>query len=253
MTALLIDDEPRALAILGDLLAEFCPDVNVLATATNVADALALIATRGPDLLFLDIDMPVQNGFDLIEQLPPADCPEVIFVTGERDFALRAIQVSALGYVTKPIALKDLLQAVTNARRRHRNATPTVDRRLEELLANHQLPPDSRDRRLAIPGEREIEYIPIREIVQCEGDDRATRIHLLDGRTLLSSYSLGYFAGMLKEDVGFLRIHKSHLVNTAEIRRYLRSGAVVFSDASQAPVARRRRDEVQDYLKRAGG
>ncbi|MTB51790.1 LytTR family DNA-binding domain-containing protein [Lewinella sp. W8] len=244
MTAILVDDEAAALAELQSLLDEFCPTVNVMDTANSAAEALRKIAAIEPDLLFLDIHMPKETGFDLIKQLPKGNRPEVIFVTSLEAYGLEAIRSSAIGYVMKPIELKHLLRAVQLAEERvsQKNSAKRLD-----VLLGHLAQPTGGSLPIGIPTEQGIDFFPADEIVNCIAEDRYTRIRLTRERDILSSYSIGEFVRML-EPFGFLNVHRAHLVNRMHIRKFDRSGFLIMANKDEVPVSRRRRPHILKIL-----
>jgi len=133
ITAILVDDEPKALKSLQDLLQKFCPDINIIGTAHSAAEAFDLITSKKPQLLFLDVAMPKESGFDLLQRLPSLDF-ELIFVTGFDKYAIDAFKFSAIGYILKPIETSDLIKAVHNASARIK--LKTENHRNEQLLQN---------------------------------------------------------------------------------------------------------------------
>ncbi|SER36067.1 LytR/AlgR family response regulator transcription factor [Neolewinella agarilytica] len=244
ITAILIDDEPAALADLRQQIKGLKLAVDILGEAMNIREGLQKIETLRPDLIFLDIGMPGGSGFELLRQLNPKNRPEVIFVTCEERHAMKAIRVSALFYILKPVEEHELQRAVSLARERIR--LKSSDQRLEALLSNlEQSNPENK--RVGIPSERGLEYVDTNTIVYCEGEKGYTYIYLEDGSNRLSSYSIGEYRKML-EPYGFFAIHRSSLVNRKHVVRNERSGRMVLSNQVELVVSRRRREDVLRWL-----
>ncbi|PHI19458.1 DNA-binding response regulator [Lewinellaceae bacterium SD302] len=241
MTALIIDDEAHAVATLRNLLAEHCPQVEVVATASDVESGLRAVDLHQPDLIFLDVIMPRATGFDLVRELPKVNSPEIIFVTSFDSYALEAIKVCALAYIVKPINVSELINGVALAQQRIGQRISYE--RTRELLRNINNP-RSATNRIGIPSERGLEFVETGNIIRCEGLDGATRIVMKESKDFLSSYNLGEFRKLL-EAYNFYAPHKSHLVNLDQIVRYDKDGTILMSDEAVIPVSRRRR---QDFL-----
>lgn len=246
MNALIIDDEPHAVAVLASLLAEHCPQVNILATANNVTEGLQEIVLHQPDLIFLDVIMPRATGFDLIKHLPPNFNPEIIFVTSFDSYALDAIRCCALAYIVKPIHIAELTKAVALAKDR---IGQKVSYERTQVLLRNLNNPKSASNRIGIPSERGLEFVEAGKIIRCEGIDGCTKIVLQGQKALISSYNLGEFRKLL-DSYHFYAIHKSHLINLDQIVRYDKDGTVVMSDDSAIPVSRRRRQDFLEQLTR---
>ncbi|MCB0635350.1 MAG: response regulator transcription factor [Lewinella sp.] len=238
LKALIIDDEPKLAKVLQLKLGQYCPEVEVAATGGNVQEGEALVRQHQPDLVFLDIAMPGGSGFELIERFSVINF-EIIFVTGFNEYVLDALKVSAVDYLLKPVVTEELVEAVGKARRR------IADREKIELyhILKHNLKHiGDQDTRVAIPGAQAYDFIRIADIIRCEGWQKYTRIYLRDGSMIVSSYNIGVFKEMLSS-YGFYVTHKSHLINTKLITRYLKEGLVVMQDGAQVPVSRRKRDD----------
>ncbi len=244
-TALIIDDEPKLREVLNIKLTQFCPEIKVLDMARDVQEAHSKICLLHPQLIFLDIAMPGESGFDLLDKFESIDF-EIIFVTGYNEYALDALKVSAVDYVLKPVKTEDLVLAV-------RKATDRIDSRSKiekyEVLRHNLNHLGDQNTKITIPGTNAYEFVTISDIVRCEGWQKYTKVHLKSGGVIVSSYNIGIFREML-ESYDFYSTHKSHLINKNEILRYLKDGTVVMSDESTVPVARRRKDEfMQNVVK----
>lgn len=234
--AVVVDDEPESRENLCGLLRKYCPSVNVLAAVANIDEAQAAIDAHGPDLLFLDIEMPNGNGFDLLDRYsePPAD---VVFVTAYEQYALNAIKRYALDYILKPIHVDELVRAVDR-----KLALDAPQRERMGLMRTEQQRMDS-VKRIALPSAKGLQLVEIADIVRCEADDHYTTFHMVDKKRHVVTRNLGEYEEMLAPH-GFFRIHHAHVVNLGRVKQYVRGrgGYVVLDDGSHVDVSARRRD-----------
>ncbi len=247
LEAIIVDDEPKLREVLNIKLNQHCPEIRVLSMAKNADEAFDKIKLLRPKIVFLDIAMPGQSGFDLLEQFSEIDF-EVIFVTGFNEYALDALKVSAVDYILKPVKTEDLVQAVNKAKVRILNKHKAE--RYEVLRHNLNNIGDQ-NTKIAIPGSNAYEFVKISEIIRCEGWQKYTKIFLSNEQCIISSYNIGVFKDML-ESYGFYSTHKSHLINKSLIQKYLKEGTVVMTDGSNVPVARRRKEDFMDKVVNAG-
>lgn len=238
LKAIIVDDEVKLQQVFKHKLEEYCPSIQVVATAINVNTAYDAIQAHRPDIVFLDIQMPNETGFELLERFEETHF-EVIFVTGFNNYLLDALQVSAADYILKPVCTKKLIEAVARAKERihHKERVAFY----QNLVHNTKNLGDQATK-LAIPSADSYEFVQISDIIRCEGWDKYTRIYFKDGSEIVSSYYIGIFKDMLTS-YGFYSTHRSHLINIQYITRYLKEGTVIMSDTSQVPVSRRKRDD----------
>lgn len=243
--ALFVDDEQTAIDLLQWLTHQYCPEITSVQSATTVEEAIEKIRSFRPDLVFLDIKMPKQNGFDLL--LQAGDCDfEVIFTTAFNEYAIQAIRFSALDYLLKPIDAQELVKAVERFRLKRASANGGI-----HLLRNFffNISGNTRNKfKLAIPSVGEIKYVNTDNIIRLEAERNYTRFHIGKGNSFISSKTLKEYEIILK-DHGFIRVHKSHLVNLAFVEKYDAAGWLLLSENSRVEVSRRRRDYVVARLK----
>jgi len=245
ITVVLVDDEMRAIEVLRESLMSLFPDLKIVGTANSATDAFPLITKLKPDLVFLDVSMPEESGFDLLKKLPSLDF-ELIFVTAFDQYAMDAIKFCAIGYVLKPIQKDELTSAVQRALKSIAHKQET-DR--NKLLLQNLVNPGNQSNRIGIPSSDGLEFVSIQEIIRCEGIQRATKVVFEGRKNLISSYNLGEFRRLL-ETYGFYSVHKSHLVNLSHVKRYDKEGFVHMSDQTNVPVSRRKRQEFMQFLTR---
>ncbi|MDB5239560.1 MAG: LytTR family two component transcriptional regulator [Spirosoma sp.] len=240
LRALIIDDEPNSAETLRLWLSHL-PRVEVVDVCTSAYAGLTAIQDKQPDVVFLDIEMPYLNGFDLLASLPTVNF-SVVFTTAYNHYAIRAIRFSALDYLLKPIDLDELQRAVDSARQRKEARQTTQQYRVFfDNLKNQSQALN----KLTLATQEGYLFVPIGEIVRCESDRNYTQFHLTNGRPVLVSKNLGEFEELLT-DYNFFRVHNSHLVNLGHVRRYLRTegGQLELTDGSIIDVSRRRKDEL---------
>jgi len=235
---IIIDDEGKLRDVLKIKLNTHCPELKILDQASNAQEAFEKIKLHKPKLIFLDIAMPGESGFDLLNRFEYIDF-EIIFVTGFNEYALDALKVSAVDYVLKPVQTESLINAVNKAKKRIDNRTKIAK---YDILKHNLNNLGDQSTKIAIPGSNAYEFIKVEDIIRCEGWQKYTKIHLQSGDVIVSSYNLGVFRDML-ESYDFYSSHKSHLVNKNHIVRYMKDGTIIMSDGSNAPVARRRKDD----------
>lgn len=243
--AILVDDEMHGLDTLSIHLGDYCPQVQVVAKCSSAKKALEAIDKLGPDLVFLDIEMPVMNGFELLEQFEQIPF-SVIFTTSYDQYAIKAIRFSALDYLLKPVDPKELIAAVNKVDRQKNKPSNEQFKMLMEQL--HQK--EGRMSKIAIPTTEGFELIPADEVVRCEADDNYTHIFLKNKSKILASRSLKEMEEQLREFSSFIRVHHSFIVNLNEVVKYVRGegGYLVMTDGSTVNVSRSRKEALLKYF-----
>ena len=241
----MVDDEQSSLDLLNWLIGQYCPDISQVQQARSVADALPIINKWKPDIVFLDIQMPHQSGFELLNSIEEWKF-EVIFTTAFNDYAIQAIRFSALDYLLKPIDGQELQKAVERFKAKRIYAPAG------QVLFRHFLQNLSSGRRekfkLALADVNDIKYVALDEIIRLQADSNYTHIFLKDKKPFVSAKTLKEYDEIL-EGHHFLRVHKSHLVNPQHITQYDRSGLLTLSDGSVVEVSRRKKEYVMDALR----
>jgi two-component system LytT family response regulator len=244
ITALILDDEAQSRKALQGKLALFCPEVQPILEASTVDEAWELLLGHKPHLLFLDIHLSGELGFDLLERLSSDEhewSGAVIFVTAHDAYALRAIKFSALDYLLKPVDPEELVKAVRKAEEGLSSA-PSLG-----VLVDHL---KDRDRKLVIASSEGMHIVRIQDIMRCESTSNYTQFFLRGGKKLLASRTLKEYESLLTPH-HFERIHKSHLVNMDCVKRYVTAegGYVILEDDSHVPVANRKKETLVARLK----
>jgi two-component system, LytTR family, response regulator len=238
--ALIIDDEPRNVRILKNLLEEFCPEVTIEGEAGDVNTAFTAIRHYKPDLVFLDIEMPYGNAFDLLDKLMPIDF-EVIFITAFDTYTLKAFKYSALDYLLKPVDIQDLKAAVKRAV--ERMAGKNINLQLANLLGNLKNTQPSLQK-IALPAIDGIMFVSVTEIIRFEANGSYTDVHIDTVEKITVSKNIKEYEDILPPSV-FCRVHNSHIINLNRVKKYHkgRGGYLIMDDGTNIEVSIRRRDE----------
>jgi two-component system LytT family response regulator len=243
--ALIIDDEPSAVKTLTLLLSHYVPEINELKSTNDPHDGLRLLKTWQPDLLFLDIQMPLITGFGLLKQVPEINF-NIIFTTAHDQYAIEAIRFSALDYLMKPIDGDELQQAIkryTGKLSLAVNNKPLYNNLLHNIHAT-----DRNGFKLALPTTQGTFFYKPEEIIRLEGESNYTKFFFTGNKSLLTSKTLKEYEEILTNH-GFIRIHKSHIINKAHVVNYCGEGILTLADNSKVEISRRRREEVMGQLK----
>jgi len=243
--AIIIDDEAHCIQTLVVLLKEYCPEVQVSEQCLSAKKGLEAIEKYKPDLVFLDIEMPSMNGFEMLEQfsqLPFA----VIFTTSYDQYAIKAMRYSALDYLLKPVDAKELVAAVHRVQQQKRMPAPEQF----EILFSRLRDKESAFRKLAVPTMEGYELIMAENIIRCEADDNYTHLFLKDKTRISACRQLKEMEEQLRDFSYFVRVHHSWLVNMNEVTKYIRGegGYVIMSDGSTVNVSRSRKEALLKYF-----
>jgi len=241
MKAILVDDEPDGIRTLQKLLQRHCPDVKIEATCANAAIAKQQIETIKPDVVFLDIQMPGQTGLEMIAELTIKNF-EIIFVTAHNEYILQALQYSAADYLLKPVDEDRLIEAVQRAEKRLKEGKK--EELTETLLHNLSNKGNPTEMRLCLPTLKGFIILKLDEIIYCEAERSYTIFHLEANKSVIVSKPLLDYENLLN-DAGFLRIHKSFLINLRHVKEYQRGegGTVIMNNNSEIEVSRRKKEQ----------
>lgn len=240
--AFLVDDEPNNLENLRFLLEHDCTGIEVLGTASGGAAAREWLAHNETDVLFLDINMPGENGFEMLEKLAPVNFL-LVFITAHTEYALQAIKASAVDYLLKPVNIAELQQAVEKLKQKmaEKNPAGNEQKLVQELLSNLQA--GRQPTRIALPQLGGTTFFDVSEIVSLQGDGNYTVIHCKDLQKKVITKTLKDFEEIL-DDNRFVRIHKSHIVNLDYVKEFSTAdgGIVKMSDGNVWGVSRRQQE-----------
>jgi two-component system, LytTR family, response regulator len=247
MKAIIIDDELDCVSVLAKMLSRHCPQVQIVFTTSNSTEGLAAIRSEAPDLLFLDIEMPVLNGFQLLDELDEIPF-QLVFTTAYDSYAVRAIKYSALDYLLKPIDATELIAAVSKSEQRTK-----IDRRQLDILQRqaNTAGQNFMSDKIALPYQHGYTFIELGQIISCESDGSYTKVALVNGENYLITKTLGDVEEILTGRQLFFRVHRQFLINMNCIKRFIRTdGAyLVMQNDQNVPIARNRKEEfVQLFL-----
>lgn len=243
ITAVIIDDEPGNIITLNSLLERYCPEVCILGTAPDPIQGSALIERIQPELVFLDIEMPYGNAFELLDKLMPVKF-EVIFVTAFNDHAIKAFKYAALDYILKPVNIDELRQAVQKATTRILDKD--INTRIHSLLRNLKQS-DMQQQKIGLETDEGILFEYISDLMYINAKGNYCQIILKGDRKEMVARSLKEFEDTLPESE-FIRVNRSQIINTKYIHKYQkgRGGHIVMSDGANIEVSIRKRGDLLD-------
>ncbi len=243
ITTVIIDDEPRARETIKNMIMLYCPELQLVGEAANVADGVKLIKVQQPALVLLDIKMPDGTGFDLLKQLDSINFA-IVFITAFDEYAIKAFKFSAVDYLLKPIDPDELISAIERVKSYKKNDGIDLS-----LVLNNLRELKKENKKLVLKTSESIYVVGVQDIIRCEASGNYTYFYLTNEHPILVSHTLKYYEEILK-DYNFIRTHQSHLVNIEHIKRYDRSdgGMLVMTDNKTVPVATRKKDMLLSIL-----
>ncbi len=242
LAAIIVEDEETSRQILKNYLKKYCPNVIILGEASNVDEALVLIRNNDLDLVFLDVEMPYGNAFDLLEKVGDINF-ETIFVTAYDHYAIDALNAHASYYLMKPISIDELIKAVDYVADIKTKENALQD---EILVAKTS----GVNGKITIPLQSGFEVLSTADILYCKADDNYTEIYLNNNKKKVVSKTLKYFEEALI-DASFARVHKSYLVNVNEVIKYQKGkgGSVVLSNGKEVMVSASKKADLLSFFK----
>jgi two-component system LytT family response regulator len=242
--AIIIDDEEGARITLNALLNEYCNDIEVISLQSNVPDGVIAINKLEPDLVFLDIEMPDYNGFELLNFFKNPTF-EIIFVTAYNEYALRAFEISAIDYLLKPVEIYSLQMAVEKAKQK--KIQSTIQQQLELMKLSFQ---GEEIKKIALPMSNGLLFVEVVDIILFEADRAYTNVFLKNGSRITVSKSMGIFEDILSNRPIFFRPHRSHLININYIKKYFRGeSTIIMENDKEVSISRERKQEFEGLLK----
>jgi two-component system LytT family response regulator len=241
LQTIIVEDEEISREILKKYVGKYCPNVTIVGEASNIEDALVLIRNNELDLVFLDVEMPFGNAFDLLEKVGDRSF-ETIFVTAYDHYAIEALNSHASYYLLKPISIDDLINALD-----HVIAIKSKEESLSDAVLSPKI--ETINGKITIPQQDGFEVLNVAEIVYCKADDNYTEIYINNSKIVVSK-TLKYFEDALSE-YPFARVHKSYLVNVNEVVKYKKGkgGSVVLSNGKEVMVSSTKKANLLSYFK----
>lgn len=242
--AIIIDDEERARNTLSSLLLNYCPEINVLATCSNVPDGVLAINKNKPDVVFLDIEMPDYNGFELLGFFREIDF-DIIFVTAYSEYAIKAFEISAVDYILKPIDIDQLQNSVEKLKQKKLHSQMQ-----EQIALLKESYVGGNIRKIALSMSDGLTFVEVADIVLLEADGAYTTFYLKNGQKFVVSKKLKFYEDILSNRSFFFRTHRSYVVNINFIKKYSRSENAILMDSDLSiSISRDRKQEFEILLK----
>lgn len=242
LRSIIVEDEETSREILKNYLKKYCPNVEVLDEASNVEEALLLIRNNDLDLVFLDVEMPYGNAFDLLDKVGDRNF-ETVFVTAYNHYAIDALNAHASYYLMKPISIDELIKAVDYV---------VEIKEKENALQDQVLVPKTKsvNGKITIPQQDGFQVLDTVNILYCKADDNYTEIYLNNNKKILVSKTLKYFEEALSNS-SFARVHKSYLVNVNEVIKYVKGkgGSVILSNGKEVMVSASKKSDLLSFFK----
>jgi two-component system LytT family response regulator len=242
--AIIIDDEFSAIAVLKNLIREFISDIEIIDTANSVEEGISKIRSARPDIVFLDIKIGKQTGFELLDQCQDLNF-EVIFTTAYGEYREKAFEAFALNYLTKPIDVGKLEKTIQRFRQRNQNTYKKEV--LNELKSFSDTAFSSGKIALSVKNGHVI--VAVSDIIRCEADSNYTKVFLVDSRTFMVAKTLKYVEELLNK-ANFFRVHKSHLINTDYILEVKTDGTLLLQNNHQVVISQRSKAEFFNHLQK---
>lgn len=239
LTAIIVDDELYGRENLKKIMETYCPEIEILGLADTVMKAKELVSVLKPDVVFLDISMPVLDGFDFLEEYEERNFM-VVFVSAHEEFGINAVKVGAADYILKPINIKELKQTVKKLLI------------IQSKAVKVEIP--SAIDKIVIPASHGFNVLLIKDIIRLEADGCYTTIVIKNGKNTVVSRTLKDFEDTLPKEI-FFRVHKSHLINLKHIKDYsnISGSFVTMTDGSRIEISRRKSSgfmlKIKSFLK----
>ena len=246
MKALIIDDEPKARQVLKILIAENCPELQVVASAEDLLSGIEMIKEHQPDIVFLDIEMPEHSGLEILDLMDGEVNFRIIFTTAYNNYAVDAFKLSAIDYLLKPLRPEKLKDAVEKAIKNVKNNQ--INERLAELRRSLQ---DDTFTKIGLPYADGIKFVEFKNIICIKASGMYTAFSLTTEKMILVSKPLKHFADILEKLPNFYKPHRSYLINLHHIKEYVRSdgGYIVMENDNEVQLSKDKREEFLSIVK----
>ena len=245
LKAIIVDDELHSLQTTELLVKKYCPKIEIIGLAESAEKGIQLIDKLKPNIVFLDIAMPVMNGFEMLQHITYKSF-EIIFTTAYDEYAIKAFKVNAIDYLLKPIDTKELIQAAKKVTKKIEKSEQY--NKIDKLL-NTMGQPDIKNKKVALSIDGKIKMIPFDSIIYCEAESNYTFIYLTQSKRVILSKTLKEVEKILNNP-GFFRVQNSYLVNLDHIKEYIRGegGDLIMSNGDEVRVSRKKKEELMKLL-----
>jgi len=246
ITAIIVDDEQDSRETLRNYIGKYCPQVTLITECANIQEAKSAILKHHPKLVFLDIEMPRGNAFDLLEQWGEINF-EIIFVTAYSQYAVQVFNLSAAHYLLKPVDIEELEKAVSYVEER---LTQKNKLSHAQILIDNMTAINAQNKKLVLPLMEGFDVVKMSEVLYCEAQDNFTCFHFLNGKKSMICRNLKFYENALT-DFGFCRVHRSHIVNLEYVTRYIKGkgGTVVMENGKEILVSNTKKSELIRRIK----
>lgn len=244
LRAVIIEDEENSREALKNMLHEFCENLEVVGAAETVASGVKLIVQTNPDIVFLDIELPNESGFELFNYFPKGNF-DVVFTTAYEQFAVKAFKSSAIDYLLKPIDIEELKESVEKVR--SKKESKSLKERLDTLKSNL----NNNLHKLALPTSSGYVFVALDEIVRCEAQGGYTKFYFQEGQNYLVTRTLGLYENLLVES-NFFRINRTDLVNLNFVSKYIRQKrpVILLSDGVELSLSESRKQKFLELFEK---
>ncbi len=248
LKTIIVEDEEASRETLRNYLNKYCDGIEIIAECPNINEGQKAIESLSPDLVFLDVEMPFGNAFDLLERLEEINF-ETVFVTAYSQYALKALNYSASYYILKPIDIDELEAAVAKVRENIDNKNAQDQSLQTKVLLENIKMSQNQNKKVVLPVLDGFEVVEVNDIIRCEANDNFTDFHLKDGSKKVICRTLKFYEDVL-QDSGFIRVHRSHLINMDYVKSYKKGkgGVVVMSDGSHVDVSATKKQNFLDHF-----
>lgn len=244
--AIIVDDEPRSVRVLKELLQNFCPEVEVIATANSVGSAHEQLLKTPPDILFLDVEMPIENGFDLLKRIAPFTF-DVVLLTAYDGYAIKAIKQGVTDYLLKPVDIEQLRECINKIKVKKQSAKSALT---SFPIGTNPQPQPFKLNKVGLPTQNGLLFFDYADIIRFEAKGSYTYVITTSKKSLLISKNLKELEDMLPASL-FCRVHHSHLVNISFVTSYTkgRGGEIEMTDGTLIEVSVRKKDDFLNLFK----
>ncbi len=246
LKAVIVEDEVISRETLRGYLEKYCEGVEVIGEAGSVKEGKEVIRSLSPDLVFLDVEMPFGTGFDLLEQIEDVTF-ETIFVTAYSNYAMKALNYSASYYILKPIDIDELVRAVDKVKEERKQKDYSIH---TKILVENLQNTNNEKKKIVLPVMDGFEVVEVKDVIRCQANDNFTDFFLVDGSKKLICRTLKFYDEILSE-LGFLRVHRSHLINMDYVKGYKKGkgGQVLMTDGAMVDVSPNRKDDFLSHFR----
>jgi two-component system, LytTR family, response regulator len=246
MNCVIIDDDNGCIKTLSEIIKKYCPQLEIIESVNGISDAVNLLNKTVPDLVFLDVEMKNEVGFDLFKFFPSPNF-KVVFTTAHEKYALKAIKSSCFDFLLKPIVVEEIIQVV---RKLEIEKKEDLEKNVRVLLENINSK-DGNIKKIAIPCADGLSFWDMDEIVCLEADGKYTKITAKNKVISLSSKNIGEFEEILDSEI-FFRTHKSWIINLSYVKKFLKAeNKVLLLNDLAADVSSRKKEEFLKLFSKA--